>query len=155
MAWYRHSSGAKKIVKYLREINEVKTTPAAIALGFAMGTFFAILPLFGASIVVGLLFLLLFRKVNKLSMLIAFAVWNPLTLIPIYYISFRLGDWILGNTPMVEYELALLDRVYHVSRRLLLGSGFLAIAMSIASYAGIYILARTWQRRLHWHMFTR
>ena len=68
----------------LKEIAQIKDTPEAIALGFALGTFLAALPTPGFSIAVGIVTVAFWLRPSKLSMMVAFAIWNPLVLSPFY-----------------------------------------------------------------------
>ena len=67
-------------------------------------------------------------------MIIAFAVFNPLVLAPIYLLSYRLGYVIFGNLPVVRYDMVLLDQIYHFSRRFLIGNLMLAVIIAIICY---------------------
>ncbi|MBU1199541.1 MAG: DUF2062 domain-containing protein [Nanoarchaeota archaeon] len=123
-----------KIKHHFQEVMHVKTSPNSIALGFAIGAFIAILPTFGFGLLIGLLVILIFQKVNKFSMIIAFAVFNPLMLTPIYLLSYKLGYLLFGNASVVSFNIVLLDQIYHFSRRFLVGNLIIAIIISIPCY---------------------
>jgi len=103
-------------------------------LGFAIGTSIAILPFFGLGIFVALLVILLYQDVNKLALFVAFALFNPITLIPIYTLCYSIGDLIFGTAPIVEYKLSLFDQAFNFSRRFLVGNVIVVTSLSICSY---------------------
>jgi uncharacterized protein len=141
------SSGCmfKKWHNQLQDIFLLKRTDRSIAIGFSIGTFLAILPLFGLSVLVGVVIVLVWKKINKLALFGAMAIWNPFTLIPIYWLSFAIGDFFLDPLPVVEYKVAFLNQVYHFSRRFLLGNVLLAIVISLASYFLVKYVVRTYR----------
>jgi uncharacterized protein len=136
-----------KLKKHFHEVISIKKTPKAIAQGFALGTFLAILPTFGLGILIGLLLILIFSKISKVSMFIAFAIWNPIVLAPIAFLSYSLGDLILGEIPVVEYELTMLQQFFVISRRFLLGNLIIATIASIFSYFIAYFISRKYQQK--------
>ena len=119
---------------HMKDILSAEKTAHSIALGFSVGSFIAILPLFGLSIVVGLAIALLWKDVHKIALFFALAFWNPVSLVPVYLLSFHIGDLLFGNTPIVEYELDLVYRVFHLSRRLLVGNLLLGLFIALCSY---------------------
>jgi len=124
----------EKIKKHFHEIMKVKHSDHSIALGFAIGTFISILPTPGLSILLGLLVVLIFKKVNKFSLFIGLIVWNTFTLIPIYWMSYKIGDLLFGSVPVVKYNIVLLDNIYNFSRRFIVGNFILALIISPLSY---------------------
>ena len=137
----------KKIKKRLKEITEIKTTPHSIAAGFALGTLIAVLPTFGFGIFRGLLLLFIFKKISKLSLFASFAFWNPLVLLSIYPLSYGIGDFILGDSPIKTYKIQLLNQIFLHSKRFLLGSFILALIFSITSYIMVLILTYHYQKK--------
>jgi uncharacterized protein len=137
----------RKLKYHFQEVLKIKKSPSSIAGGFAIGTFLAILPTFGFGILIGFFILLIFKRVSKISMLIAFVVWNPLILISLYGISYYIGDLIFGELQLVEYELTFLEQIYRYSRRLLVGSVVVSIVVSFVSYWVIYWVSREYQKR--------
>ncbi|MFH1592426.1 MAG: DUF2062 domain-containing protein [Candidatus Woesearchaeota archaeon] len=123
-----------KIKKHFQAVIRTKKSPHSIALGFAIGTLIGILPTPGFNILLGVLVVLIFRKVSKFSLFGALAFWNPIVLIPLYFWSYKIGGLIFGSAPVVEYELTILEQIYHFSRRFLVGSIILAPCFSILSY---------------------
>jgi uncharacterized protein len=124
----------KKIKEHFLEVIRTKTSPHNIGLGFATGTFISILPTPGFNIILGLLVLLIFKKMNKFSLFAGILFWNPLTSIPIYYLSYQIGDFLFGSTSVVLYELNLLGQINLYARRFLIGNVILALLTATTSY---------------------
>ena len=136
-----------KIKKYFHEIMEIKTTPNEVALGFAMGTAIAILPTFGLGILIGLLMMLIFKNINKISMFIAFAFWNPLLLIPLSTISFFIGDFILGTIPPIDFKFELFNQIYNFTIKFLVGNIIITIIATVASYFFVLHSVKAYQKK--------
>ena len=124
---------------YYKDSNK---TPNAIALGFAIGTFIAILPTFGLGLTLGALILLFFHRVNKIWMLGAFVLWNPFVLVPLYRIGARLGEFIFTDKPLVVQQLSHWNQEILLTKRVFVGNTLLALQIAIASYVIIYLLLR-------------
>jgi len=137
-----------KLRRHFEEVIRIKKSPRSIAFGFALGTLIAILPTFGLGIFIGLLVILFFKKVSKISMIVAFAIWNPFVLAPMAALSYHLGDLILGNTPVVEYELTFMQNFFIYTKRFLIGNFILASTISAASYFLVYYLSKEYKRKL-------
>ncbi|MBU0466533.1 MAG: DUF2062 domain-containing protein [Nanoarchaeota archaeon] len=137
----------QKIKKHLREVIELKTSPREIATGFALGTLLAILPTFGFGILMGLLVILIFKGISKISMIAAFAIWNPLVLIPIAALSYKIGDLILSEAPKYTFRIEIINQVYVYSRRFILGNIIVATIFTIISYFVVYFFVNRYQNK--------
>jgi uncharacterized protein (DUF2062 family) len=131
-----------KVRHHFEDVWKLKNTPHSIALGFAIGTFLAVLPTPGFSILLGFLVILIFERVNKFSLMAAMAFWNPIILIPVYSLSYLIGDFFFGQLPVVEIRIRLLEQAYNLTRRFLIGNVILAIIFSIASYFIIKVIVQ-------------
>ena len=136
-----------KIKEHLKEVLELKTSPHSIAAGFALGTLIAILPTFGLGIFIGLALLLVFKKVSKVSMLISFAVWNPLVLALMIPLDYAVGDYILSSVPAKTYKWEILNRLFAYSRRFLVGSIINAVVVSTISYILVLYFVYKYQKK--------
>ena len=136
-----------KIKEHLKEVLELKTSPHSIAAGFALGTLIAILPTFGLGIFIGLALLLVFKKVSKVSMLISFAVWNPLVLALMIPLDYAVGDYILSSVPAKTYKWEILNRLFVYSRRFLVGSIINAVVVSTISYILVLYFVYKYQKK--------
>lgn len=136
-----------KLKKHFEEVIKVKETPHEIAMGFAIGTAIAVLPTFGLGIFIGILIILIFKKVSKISMFLAFAFWNPILLIPLAALSYSIGDFLLKGEPVIKFKIGLINQIFIYSRRFLIGNLIITIALTIISYYLIYFLVKKYQKK--------
>lgn len=134
-----------KLKAYLLDVLRIKTSPHSIALGFSIGTFIGILPTPGFGVLIGLLVILIDRRISKLALFGALAFWNPLTLTPLYFLSYRIGDALFGTSHVTRYRIVLLNQVYNFTRRYLVGNLILAILFSISTYFLVRMIAQNYQ----------
>jgi uncharacterized protein len=134
-----------KIKNHIEEVLRIKTSPHEIALGFSVGAFLAILPTFGLAFLIGIVLLLIFKKISKIGMLISFIIFNPIILAGIYSLSFILGDLIFGDMPIVIVDLNLFQKIFFYSRRFLVGNLILAVSLSFISYLIVYWIVKKYQ----------
>ena len=137
----------RKIKEHFKEVLEVKTSPNEIALGFSVGTFFANIPTLGFEFLIIILILILFKRVSKLSLILAYAVFNPLITYPLSAISYLIGDGILGEVPVTTIKLTLFEEAIRFTIRYLLGSLIVATALAITSYLVVYYFSRKYQKK--------
>ncbi len=131
--------------KYLRRLLALEDTPERIALGFAIGVFFAFSPLLGLHTFLGLMAAFLFG-LNRPAVLIGVFINNPWTLVPIYGFAIYVGGMLVGfpNTgPMPHFGWKQIwsetfwvqvAGQWRMLKPLLLGSSVLAVLTSILSY---------------------
>ena len=137
----------EKIKKHFEEVVRIKTSPHSIALGFAIGTAIAVLPTFGLGVFIGLLVLLIFKKISKISMFAAFALWNPLVLFSLYGLAYKIGTFVLEGLPVKTYQFWLWNQLFNYSRRFLVGNLILTIILTIASYIIVYLFAKRYYKK--------
>jgi len=130
------------INKYLKELIEIKTSPNSIALGFAIGTFIAILPTFGLGLFLGFLVILIFPKVSKLALIAALLFWNVFILIPLYSFCYKIGNLLFHNQPYIEYNYHFLTTIINFTRRFLVANLILALFLSILCYLIVYFISK-------------
>ena len=111
---------------------------------FAVGLFVAYLP-FPAHMLTAALLALALRVNIPIA---AASVWvcNPLTMGPMFYLAFQVGQQLLGEAPQpFEFEMSiawLLDGFIYIWQPLLLGSVLLGAILSLIGYIGLDILWR-------------
>ena len=111
---------------------------------FAVGLFVAYLP-FPAHMLTAALLALALRVNIPIA---AASVWvcNPLTMGPMFYLAFAVGQQLLGEAPQpFEFEMSiawLLDGFIYIWQPLLLGSVLLGAILSLIGYIGLDILWR-------------
>lgn len=130
------------IKNHFKEIAKLKKSPLSIATGAAVGTFISILPTPFMNIFIGLIIILLFKKINKFSLFGSMLFWNPLTLVPIYYYSYKIGDYIFDSSPVLKIEFNLVEQVFNFSRRFLVGNIIIAIIISILTFLLIFFISK-------------
>jgi len=123
----------KRIKEYLSEVIRIKTSPHSIALGFAIGTFIAILPTLGFTYLIATIVILVYAKESKIALFGALLLWNPFVLFPIYTLSYRLGDFILSGSPAI-YPLQGIGQFRYTTLRFLIGNFIIAMLFSVTSY---------------------
>lgn len=86
--------------QWARAILSIRATPKQIALGVAVGSFIAFTPLIGLQTLLAALFAALIGASKKAAML---AVWisNPLTMGPIFAVTYQLGVVLGSPAPAV------------------------------------------------------
>ena len=140
----------KELVKHhFHEVMHSKTTPHAVAMGFAVGTLISILPTPGFNILLGVIAMLIWSKLNKFALFGAMVFWNPITSFPLYVLSYRIGDNIFGSVPAVKYDIVILDQIYHYTLTFLVGISIVALATAVISYPIVYYLTPIVQRAYH------
>ena len=78
----------------------MRSTPAAIAGGFALGTFIAFTPIIGLQMVLAVILSTLFNC-NRPAAILAIWITNPVTIAPIFTINYWIGQKMWGG-PMVS-----------------------------------------------------
>ncbi|MBU0756638.1 MAG: DUF2062 domain-containing protein [Nanoarchaeota archaeon] len=134
-----------RIKNHFQQVLRIKTSPHAIAMGFAVGTFINIFPTPGFGMLIGLLVIIIFKKINKIALLLAFAIFNPIFMIPIHYASYLIGDTILNPLPLIEYKVVFFQQVYNLTRRLFIGNIILSIPISTISYFIVKSIVKKYQ----------
>ena len=138
----------------------------SVAGGVAAGLFAGLIP--GSNPVqftAGALFAVLFHVNLPLAVLVTLYS-NPFTIVPLYYVAFRLGQLVLlqngdGLPPMMtglddkgllEWIPAALHWLASVGKPLLIGLPLLAILLAVISY---FLIDRAWQLSVRWQWSRR
>lgn len=136
-----------KLINHLKEVISIKTSPASIASGFAIGTFFGIFTTFGLEFLIMFLIVLIFKRVSKVSMIAAYVLFNPLLTFPIHVISYAIGDLILSDSPITFVKFELLGKILTYTRRFIVGAFVMAIFLSVVSYFVTFYASRKYQKK--------
>jgi len=129
---------SERVQTRLREAFDEDHPPHYTGLSFALGLFLTALPNFGASIVVLGAIARRYAWVNRVAILAAIAVLNPLAKGTVYMLSYALGRTILGPVPGITTSEVSLAAGSDVLIRLLLGNLIIAVALAAVGY----VLAR-------------
>ncbi len=90
-----------------RRVLTLDDSPHSIALGVFIGTLVAYQPIVGFQMIVGAIVCKLIRA-NVIASLPLAWITNPITIVPIYYITYRLGVVFTGETPITYDDIAAL-----------------------------------------------
>lgn len=143
----------------LRHILMLDDTPHSVALGTAIGMFIAMTPTVGIQmilvIVFGFLTARLFRF-NRVAALIAVYVSNPATIVPIYYLDYKVGTlFVEGNYTrgdfvrileyhsFSEWKETMVSLLFDVGTPLVLGSLLVAAVCAAMTYPAILMLIKS------------
>jgi hypothetical protein len=137
----------EKMKGHVRNVLQIKESPHSIAAGFTLGTVIAVLPTFGLGVFIGLGLIVFFKKLSKISMLAAFAIWNAIILAPIYTLSYTIGDLWLRNRPGINFQFEVNKELYIYSIKFLIGNIFLVIIIGILSYLLVLFFAKRYQKQ--------
>ena len=122
-------------------------TPHDIALGFACGTFWCVLPTPGLSILLALATAGLIRM-SRLSLVASVIVWNPLFVLPVYpTLAIPLGALIVGDAEQTEFKIELLNTVASLGGKLFIGSAILGAIMAVIAYFIVRRATEVYQAR--------
>lgn len=130
--WYRKFR--YKTIRHLVKALTSKTSDSAIAFGFAIGTFIALLPTPGLNWILAFCAALIYKKINKLSVLFAVVFWNPLFVAPVYGLCFVVGDIIFNVFHLSQWETLLQHSFMSNSGKFLAGNLILTPILSFISY---------------------
>lgn len=130
--WYKRLRF--KTIRQFVAVLTSKTSDSAIAFGFAIGTFIAILPTPGLNWVLAFLVALVYKKINKLSLFFAIVFWNPLFLAPVYALCYVTGDLVLETLHISQWETVIQNSYMSSSGKFLVGSLVLSLILSLSSY---------------------
>ena len=133
--------------EHFQNIIKDDKSPKAIAMGFAIGCFFGILPTFGLEIPIMFFILIIFKRISKVSMIGAYVLFNPLVVSPLYILSYIIGDYLFKDIPVTFVSGSFLGKAWDYTRRFLVGSFVVGIVISAIAYAIIFYLANRYQNK--------
>jgi uncharacterized protein (DUF2062 family) len=126
---------------------KARATPHDIALGFACGTFWCILPTPGLSILLAFATAGLVRM-SRLSMVASVVVWNPLFVLPLYpTLALPIGQLLLDDAEKTEFKIEILNTVARLGGKLFVGSAIVATIIAVIAYFLIRRAAELYQKR--------
>lgn len=90
---------------FLKKLLQLEDTPESIARGASLGMFIAWTPTVGIQmILVGIINTLF--KANRLAGIVMVYISNPLTLLPIYWLNYVVGAFLLGMDTISKQQFA-------------------------------------------------
>ncbi|WP_456387389.1 DUF2062 domain-containing protein [Desulfolithobacter sp.] len=145
---------------YLR-LKRLQGDPESLALGMALGVFIGITPTIPLHTVLTIGLTLAFRASTLSGLIGTVLVSNPLTIVPLYYLCWKIGNWFMPDRVTWERLKTLLDHLMsqglvegvrtlsHLSLDVVLvlmsGGLVLAIPPSVISYFLARHLFLKWQ----------
>lgn len=147
----RTSRRSERLARYCYwRIVRLQDSPEYIARGIAVGVFAGCFPLFGVQTLVGVLLAVIARG-HKLCAAVGTWVSNPLTYIPIYWMNFQVGRYLLGSSAdgpsQWDSPEVFLAQTGEFLADLLVGCAVVGTFLASASYAGSLKLVRVWRSR--------
>jgi len=139
----------KKAGNHFMDVVKIDKSPHSIALGFAVGTFIAIFPTAGLDIPIAILAMLIYPKMNKLSLFGSFLFWNPLFSLPVILFSYKIGGMLFADSSVTGYSLLWLNQFIDISRKLLVGLAINSVIISTLSYFIVRLIAQIYQGMKH------
>ncbi|MEM6842463.1 MAG: DUF2062 domain-containing protein [Bacteroidota bacterium] len=137
----------EKFGRFVQQLIQPESSRQSIALSFSLGTLIAILPTPGFGILLGLLLILIFRSLNRIAMILAITLWNPLLQLPVYYVSYWLGSILLGNSVALTTDESWMTLLTHHTKAFVVGNTILAALISVVSYILVMQLVGYHRRR--------
>jgi hypothetical protein len=126
---------------------KARATPHDIALGFACGTFWCILPTPGLSILLAFATAGLMRM-SRLSLVASVVVWNPLFVLPLYpTLALPIGQLLLDDAEKTEFKIEILNTVARLGGKLFVGSAIVSLIVAVVAYVLIRRAAEVYQKR--------
>lgn len=92
----------------LRWVIRLRSSPRAIAGGFAIGTFIAFTPTVGVQIILAVI-VATFFNMNRPAAMIPVWITNPITVAPIYTFNYWLGSKFWEGPPLAEVSGLFID----------------------------------------------
>ena len=140
--------GMKRRAKeHFKDVATLKRSSRSLAFGFALGTFISVAPTFGLAPLIGILLVLIFKRISKLALFASFLIWNPFVLLFIIYpAGLGIGNVILSESSPT-YNVGILNQVFAYSQMFLLGSIILALIASVISYFVVFLLIESYKKR--------
>lgn len=146
----------------LRNILMLDDTPHSIALGTAIGMFIGITPTVGIQMILVMLFAYAVSpllKFNRVAALITVYISNPLTTVPLYWFSYKIGTLFFGGSmtrddfgKVLHYEsfeewwATVVNLFVHIGKPLILGSLLLGAVCALLTYPTMLWLVRRFKQ---------
>lgn len=129
-----------KIKKQFKKILSLDAHPGHIATGFAVGVFISFTPFFGLHTPLAIALAFIFR-LNKLTCITGAWVNTPLTVVPVLAGSYKLGETLLGNKPVL-FQVTSMEwsSLKQYASAIILGSSIIGFFAALAGYALCYWL---------------
>ncbi len=129
-----HKTYRFKLKRYMHNILTSDKSDHLIATSYAIGSAIALFPTPGFSTAIGLAFLAIFKKLNKVAVLLSMLVWNAVTVLPIYWLSYKVGENISSTIPPVKTDYDWINSAVLFFKQFIMGNLVITIPLAIISY---------------------
>lgn len=145
----------KKIKEIVIRLIKAHNSPREVALGVAIGSFIAILPLYGFHTLLVIIAAVLVRNANKLAMLLGTNVSLPPTIATITWTAYDIGRFVLFNKDypplswsyIRHFKMAMIREFYYP---LFVGSLILGLLCAVFFYyITLFLTDRIQKRHSH------
>ncbi|MGW8195861.1 MAG: DUF2062 domain-containing protein [Desulforhopalus sp.] len=121
---------------YFTRLKRLRGSPKALAGGIAIGVFVGLTPTIPFHTVLIIAFALMTRMSVIAGIIVSWLVCNPLTYLPIYYLSAKIGNYVTPYDFNLEKVKTLLDHVHGAdslseSLKYVFASGYEALVVMI------------------------
>jgi len=144
-------SGLKQTPRdILRQLVSISDSDHSKALGAAIGVFIAMTPTVGiqtVSVIVVAAVTFPFFHFNRFAAFVAIYLSNPITIVPIYWMNYKVGTWFVGGSlnrtelarvleydSLAEWWQTILNLFIKIGPALIIGSLVVATVCGIATY---------------------
>lgn len=141
----------KEIIDILAKELKAHHAPREIALGIAIGSFIAVLPLYGLHTILCVIAIILIPKANKLAVLLGTNISLPPTVPAITWAAYDIGRTLLADKhyPPLSWEYIRnfkIERLSEFYYPLFMGSLILGLICAVVFYF-ITLVAVDWYRK--------
>ncbi len=134
---------------------KIRGEPREIALGLALGIFIGMLPVLGLQTVSAIFFASLL-KWNKISAALGTLISNPLTIPPLYALTYFVGNKLMGlrqglprfTTSGVETLIDMVQKTPEIILALFIGGFLLGLPAALVGYFLSYEALKRYQSRI-------
>lgn len=127
----------KKLKGLYHKLIHSHATPEEVAQGFALGIFISLTPTIGIQTLLAIGMAALLKK-NEIAAIVGVWLTNPLTFLPIYFFTYRLGHLFLGEVSPKPLKPEGIVDFFHIGGDLLiplwLGGFTVGIVAAVISY---------------------
>ena len=157
LKWY---SSPRTLLRYILLIED---TPHSIALGTAVGMFIGMTPTVGIQMIIVIIFAFLVKPLftfNRMAALITVYISNPVTMVPIYYMNYKVatvfyhGDYTIEDfRKILQYEdfsgwwRTIVELFVGIGVPLVIGTFIVATLCAAVTYPTMRWLLKKFHRR--------
>ncbi|MBV9576570.1 MAG: DUF2062 domain-containing protein [Gammaproteobacteria bacterium] len=137
----QNNQNSGRLGKYLRSSHVWEVKKNSVARGVAVGLFVGIIPALPFQTLLTISIAILLRANLPAALLVSW-ISNPLTLLPIAYFTYLVGNWVLGNdsAPIIFTDISLQDNLREVSVPFFVGLPIVSLGAALLGYLLVIII---------------